>query len=102
MHAYNFCQSMKLHISNEEDVVICWLDAFKAYAVEEGWSFPIETTEITTLGRKKHFYEAIRQFCNSKRGKRYFASNHIGFIDERVAYMKFVVQSKSLASQSET
>jgi hypothetical protein len=72
MHAYNFCQSLKLQIS-DNDIVICWMDDLKAYAEEKDWAFPIETTEITTAARQKYFYEAVMQFCNSKRGKKYFA-----------------------------
>ena len=60
-------------MSDQKDVIICWIDDFKTYAQQEGWDFPFNATGNTTQDRKKHYHEALRQFSNSRKGKRYFA-----------------------------
>lgn len=85
--AFDFCQ----HLKKQEDLLYlnnsleCWIDDFKAYLISNGNSFPLQKGQFYT-----HFFNFI---SNTKQGKYYRTQNHIGVIDKKLVYMKYVVKA---------
>jgi hypothetical protein len=65
--------------------VICWIDDFKTHVESKGVAFPV---------RKESFYLHLFSFLNTtKLGRQYVTDNHVGLIDEKLVWMKFVVKA---------
>ena len=69
-----------------EDGVTCWIDPFVAYLFSQGTSFPVAD--------KGEFEALLWAFANGTEiGGYHYSQNNIGFIDERLVFMRYTVRS---------
>jgi hypothetical protein len=65
--------------------IVCWIDDFRTFATKNVGRFPTSEEE---------FYPTLFNFVNNTElGKYYQTQNHIGIINRKLVFMKFVAKA---------